>query len=86
MQALPGGAACSAVLGVDLSRRHGLVALDADTLALVAGSGVLLLHLPTMAQRLLPSRDGGGVGAIALHPRRSCFAVAEKCQQRAPNM
>ncbi|KAI8470236.1 MAG: hypothetical protein J3K34DRAFT_459006 [Monoraphidium minutum] len=74
------------VLGLDVSRRHNLLALDADTLALAAGNTLLLLHLPTMAQRHLPTRDGGGIGAIALHPRRTHFAVAEKCSQRPPNI
>jgi cilia- and flagella-associated protein 44 len=84
----PGGdwSAAARVLGVDVGRRNGLAALDADTVALAAGNAVLLLHLPTMGQRLLPTRDGGGVGAIAVHPRGTCFAVAEKCAERAPNM
>jgi hypothetical protein len=74
------------LLGLDVARRHSLVALDADTVAVPAGSGVLLLHLPTLGQRFLPSRDGGGVGAMAVHPQRRCFAVAEKCPKGAPNM
>jgi len=82
-------AACcslSSVLGFDLHRRHNLLVLDSDTLAVAAGSVVLLLHLPSMTQKHLSTKDGGGVGAIALHPQRTHFAVAEKCRHRAPNM
>jgi hypothetical protein len=74
------------VLGLDMARRHNMVALDGETLALAAGGALLLLHLPSMTQRHLSSRDGGGIGAVALHPKRTCFAVAEKCQGRPPNM
>jgi hypothetical protein len=73
-------------LGFDTGRRGGGVALDAATVALPGGSGVLLLELASLRQRLLPARDGGGVGALAVHPQRSCFAVAEKCAECAPNM
>jgi hypothetical protein len=82
----PGCCALSSVLGFDLSRRHNLVALDSETLAIAAGAGVLLLHLPTMRQRHLPARDGGGVGAVAVHPKGAAFAVAEKRRDHAPNM
>lgn len=81
-------AACplASVLGFDLSRRHSLVALDATTVALPAGAGALLLSLPGLERRLLPGRDGGGVGALAAHVGAGVFAVAEKCRERPPNM
>lgn len=74
------------ILGFDLSKRHNLVALDDQTIAMAAGNNVLLLDLATLQQRYLPARDGGGIGAVALHPKRSCFAVAEKCREHAPSM
>jgi WD40 repeat protein len=39
-----------------------------------------------MTQNFFPSLDGGGIGAIAVHPARNVFAVAEKCSHRAPNV
>ncbi|WIA29897.1 hypothetical protein OEZ86_012366 [Tetradesmus obliquus] len=48
------------------------------------GCMVLLLHLPTMKQRWLPGRDGGGVAAVAVHPSRQHFLVAERCKSRPP--
>lgn len=34
----------------------------------------------------MPGLDGGGIGAIAVHPSRSFLAVAEKCKHRSPNV
>ncbi|GBF92887.1 hypothetical protein Rsub_05723 [Raphidocelis subcapitata] len=73
-------------LGFDAGRRNNVAALDDETIALVAGAGVVLLHLPSGSQRHLPSRDGGGVGALAVHPARTCFAVAEKRRDGPPNI
>jgi hypothetical protein len=76
----------AAFLGFDAGRRNSVAALDDETIALVAGAGVFLLHLPTGGQRHLRSRDGGGVGALAVHPQRTCFAVAEKRRDGPPSM
>lgn len=82
----PGACALAAMLSFDVGRRGCVAALDEGTLAVATGSGIVLLALPSLTQRHLPSRDGGGVGAIALHPGGACFAVAERCRERAPNM
>ena len=84
------------VLNFDVGRRGGVVALDADTIAVIAGSALLVLSLRAgssggggdgaAVRHVLPSRDGGGIGAVAVHPQRTHFAVAEKCRERAPNM
>lgn len=74
------------VLSLAASKRSNLHLLEDGTLAMAAGCAVLLLHLPTMQQRFLPGRDGGGVAAVAVHPNRQLFLVAEKCRSRAPNM
>jgi len=74
------------ILSTAASKRANLHMLDDQTLAMAAGCAVLLLHLPTMQQRFLPGRDGGGVAAVAVHPDRKLFLVAEKCRSRAPNM
>lgn len=67
-------------------KRSNLHLLEDGTLAMAAGCAVLLLHLPSMQQRFLPGRDGGGVAAVGVHPSRKLFLVAEKCRSRAPNM
>lgn len=74
------------VLSLAASKRANMHLLDSETLVMAAGCSVLLLHMPTMQQRFLPGRDGGGVAAVAVHPGRKRFAVAEKCRSRPPNM
>ena len=76
----------ASVLAWDLSKRNNLVALDDDTVAVAAGGVLLIIHLPTMSQRHLQSLEGGAIGAVTVHPQRTCFAVAEACRDRAPNM
>jgi hypothetical protein len=74
------------VFSTAASKRSDLHLLEDGTLAMAAGCAVLLLHLPSMQQRFLPGRDGGGVAAVGVHPSRKLFLVAEKCRSRAPNM
>ena len=59
-------------------RRHNLGFVTDDTLALAVGNFVQLLDLRTGAQSHLPGLDGKGIGCVAVHPQRTCFAVAEK--------
>jgi hypothetical protein len=74
------------VLSSSASKRTNLHVLDDGTLAIAAGCAVLFLQLPSMQQRFLLGRDGGGVAAVAVHPSRKLFLVAEKCRSRPPNM
>jgi hypothetical protein len=74
------------VLSLAAAKRTNLHLLADGTLAMAAGCAVLLLHMPTMQQRFLPGRDGGGVAAVAVHPDKQLLLVAEKCRSRAPNM
>jgi hypothetical protein len=74
------------VISFNAAKRNNLHLLDDDTLLMGVGCMVLLLHLPTMKQRWLPGRDGGGVAAVAVHPSRQHFLVAERCKSRSPNM
>lgn len=74
------------ILSVAANKRSNLHLLEDGTLVMAAGCAVLLLHIPTMQQRFLPGRDGGGVAAVAVHPNRQLFLVAEKCRSRPPNM
>jgi hypothetical protein len=74
------------VLSVAAAKRGNLYLLDDKTLVMAAGCVVLLLHVPSGRQRYLPARDGGGIGALAVHAGRQLLLVAEKCRTRAPNM
>ncbi|XP_053313360.1 cilia- and flagella-associated protein 44 [Spea bombifrons] len=64
--------------GYDCTRRANLHLLDDQTLLYVAGTACVILALKPQGQRYLRSSSGGGVGAIAVHPSKKYFAVAEK--------
>ncbi|KAK9811670.1 hypothetical protein WJX72_008037 [[Myrmecia] bisecta] len=84
---LPGSSvALRSMLSFDSQKRNNLHVLDSNTLLLSAGCSVVLLDLQTRQQHYFRGRDGGGIGAIAVHPSRQFFAVAEKCQYRPPNI
>nr|A8J1V4.1 RecName: Full=Cilia- and flagella-associated protein 44 [Chlamydomonas reinhardtii] len=68
------------VHGLDTHRRNNLVLLDEDTAASCIAGQLVLLSLSTGARRYLPGRDGGGVGAVAVHPSRTLLAVGEKAR------
>jgi hypothetical protein len=74
------------IISFSAAKHNNLHLLDDDTLLMGVGCMVLLLHLPSMKQRWLPGRDGGGVAAVAVHPSRQHFLVAERCKNRPPNM
>ncbi|XP_012720586.2 cilia- and flagella-associated protein 44 [Fundulus heteroclitus] len=64
--------------GYDSSRRSNLKLLDETTLMFIAGNLLVLLDVPTKQQRYLRSCSGEGIGAIAVHPAKEFFSVAEK--------
>jgi len=39
-----------------------------------------------MSHKYMTGIDGGGIGAVAVHPSRKFLAVAEKCRHRSPNL
>jgi hypothetical protein len=80
------GGSMQHVLSLAANKRFNLHLLKDGTLVSAAGCTVLLLHIPTMQQRFLPGRDGGGIAAVAVHPNLQLFLVAEKCRSRPPNM
>ncbi|XP_075710812.1 cilia- and flagella-associated protein 44 isoform X1 [Rhinoderma darwinii] len=64
--------------GYDCTKRANLQLLDEQTLLYVAGTTAIILGLKTQEQRYLRSSSGRGIGAVAVHPSRNYFAVAEK--------
>ncbi len=69
-----------AVHGLDTHRRNNALLIDDDTLVSAIGSHVLFVSLSTGARRYLKGVDGGGVGAVAVHPSRTLLAVGEKAR------
>ncbi|ESO88399.1 hypothetical protein LOTGIDRAFT_126121, partial [Lottia gigantea] len=70
--------------GYDCKRRCNLHMLDENTLLFLAGNLIQLLDLPSKKLTYIRSTSGGGIGALAVHPSRKYFAVAEK--GHAPNI
>ena len=67
------------------SKRNNLFYLS-DTLVLTsAGNTVILFDTLANSMSFLPGLDGGGIGALALHPNGTTFLVAENCKCRCPN-
>ncbi|XP_071995060.1 cilia- and flagella-associated protein 44 isoform X2 [Engystomops pustulosus] len=64
--------------GYDCTRRANLHLLDDQTLLYIAGTVAIILGLKTQEQQYLRSSSGQGIGAVAVHPSRHYFAVAEK--------
>ncbi|KAK3588814.1 hypothetical protein CHS0354_028462 [Potamilus streckersoni] len=64
--------------GYDCTKRANLHLLDEKTLLFIAGNMVQLLDMQSREQRYIRSTGGGGIGALAVHPDRKFFAVAEK--------
>ncbi|XP_077985504.1 cilia- and flagella-associated protein 44-like isoform X2 [Glandiceps talaboti] len=70
--------------GYDCKKRSNLQMLDPNTVIFAAGNIVEILNLQTKEQQYLRTSSGGGIGAIAVHPERTHFAVAEKGKE--PNI
>ncbi|XP_048588414.1 cilia- and flagella-associated protein 44-like isoform X2 [Nematostella vectensis] len=64
--------------GFECTKRSNLHVIDEDIALFSAGNMVELLNLKTREQKYLRTTGGGGIGAIAVHPSRKYFAVAEK--------
>ncbi|EFJ51830.1 hypothetical protein VOLCADRAFT_103323 [Volvox carteri f. nagariensis] len=69
-----------AVLGMDTHRHNNALLLDEDTLVTCIGSHVVFVSLNTSHRRYLRGLDGGGVGAVAVHPSRTLLAIGEKAR------
>jgi hypothetical protein len=64
------------VLGFDSSKRNNLHLVDDETLIIAVGTALVFLDIQTLQQKFLTCPHG--IGAVAVHPSRECFAVAEK--------
>ncbi|KAM4046708.1 cilia- and flagella-associated protein 44 isoform 2-T2 [Anomaloglossus baeobatrachus] len=64
--------------GYDCTKRANLHLLNDQTLLYIAGTTAIILGLKTHEQQYLRSSSGQGIGAVAVHPSKNYFAVAEK--------
>ncbi|XP_069115004.1 cilia- and flagella-associated protein 44-like isoform X2 [Argopecten irradians] len=64
--------------GYDCTKRANLHLLDEKTVIFAAGNLVELVDIQTREHTYIRSTSGGGIGALAVHPSRKYFAVAEK--------
>ncbi|GLC74134.1 Cilia- and flagella-associated protein 44 [Pleodorina starrii] len=71
------------VLGLDTHRHNNALLIDDDTLVTCIGSHVVFVSLSSDRRRYLRGLDGGGVGAVAVHPSRTLLAVGEKARSGA---
>lgn len=68
----------SHAFGFDVERLFNVTYLTETVLIHAVGNTVQMLDLETMKTTYLPGLDGGGIGAVAVHPSRERFAVCEK--------
>jgi len=74
------------ILSLESHKRNNIAYIEDDVLVTSAGNNVVFITLSDMTMKYMPGIDGGGIGAIAVHPSRKFLAVAEKCRHRAPNV
>lgn len=68
------------------TKRNNVLVVNSDTLVTSVGNSVVFLNTTSRTKKYLSGRDGGGIGAIAVHPVEPWIAVAEQCKVRAPNV
>lgn len=66
------------IMGYDSVKNYNLHILDQNHILFSAGVTYQILNINTLEKRVFYSRDGGGIGAVTVHPSRRHFAVAEK--------
>eukprot|EP00899_Mesostigma_viride_P010867 jgi/Mesvir1/19782/Mv13079-RA.2 len=64
--------------GLEVSRRNNVHYIAPEVLLHVSGCQLHILDLIGMSSTYIASLDGGGIGAVAVHPSRKYFAVCEK--------
>ncbi|KAM4888299.1 cilia- and flagella-associated protein 44 isoform 3-T3 [Thomomys bottae] len=64
--------------GYDCRKRANLQLIDSNSMIYIAGNHLIFLNFKTKEQSYLRSCSGEGIGAIAVHPHKTYFTVAEK--------
>lgn len=64
--------------GHDSFKNYNALILDRDTVIYSSGISYTIFNHFTKEKKVFYSRDKGGIGSIAVHPKKKHFAVAEK--------
>ncbi|KAJ9448631.1 hypothetical protein DIPPA_70151 [Diplonema papillatum] len=62
----------------DFTRLDNVHLIDDFTVLTATGNLVLTIEIGTQKVGWIQGLDGGGIGALTVHPSKTCFAVAEK--------
>jgi hypothetical protein len=74
------------MLGQDLQRRNNLLQLAGPVALTSAGNCAVVWDTACGRRTLLACADGGGVGALAVHPSGGLFAVGGKARTASPTI
>lgn len=64
--------------GLDANKRNNVFFLSKTDIIFGLGSTYHILNIETLERRIFFSKDGKGIGAIAVHPNKQWFAIGEK--------
>ena len=59
-------------------KRNNVHILSSDTILYAVGCTYHIFDINTREDKIFFSKDGDGIGALAVHPSRTYFAVGEK--------
>eukprot|EP01060_Flectonema_neradi_P013772 TRINITY_DN2049_c2_g1_i1.p1 TRINITY_DN2049_c2_g1~~TRINITY_DN2049_c2_g1_i1.p1 ORF type:complete len:1746 (+),score=479.29 TRINITY_DN2049_c2_g1_i1:57-5294(+) len=68
----------------DFTKLANIHVLDEFTILTATGNLVLKIEIETKKVDWILGRDGGGIGALCVHPSKEYFAVAEKIGSQSP--
>ncbi|CAE7195360.1 CFAP44 [Symbiodinium natans] len=80
------GARAARFMGFDFSRINNAVWTSNEEFAYITGHVVCFMNIHTRQRRFLHGRDNGGIGAVAMSPDMTYFAVAERSITSQPNV
>ena len=66
------------MFGINSKKLYNFSFLDNNTIIYAAGISYQIYNLDTKEKKIFFTRDGGGIGSIAVNATQSYFAVAEK--------
>jgi WD40 repeat protein len=66
------------IYGHESYKNYNVFILDPNTIIYSSGISYTIFNHFTQQKRIFYSKNGGGIGAIAVHPSKNYFAVAEK--------
>ena len=72
------------VFGHDIHRRNNFILLESNTIGYATGSSVVIENTLTNERRYLMAIDEGGIGCVAVHPKKKYLAVG--CRGYQPNI